>query len=584
MQLITRIIRTVQTGLQSGMNSNMPFYLHIISVYFFALFMVHPVFAQKQPVKPGSVVPVKYPKPSIPEKPLATDNKYMSKIRVSWKSVDGATQYRIYRCKTVSKNTCNRGILDKQSPYDDQAVIPGRTYYYRIKACNKLRCSDYSQPDAGSKRVVPVPVVPRSPSVSLNIYTAKVKVSWNHSPGTASYKVFRCDNATSTNCGAGFPVQGSPYLDTTAVPGRAYFYRIQACNAQGCSGLSSPAKGGIRLRIPGGLKASFNEYTNMIKVSWSRVQGEARYTLFKCFKPESSRTSAKVCVPKLISGTMLNDVNVQPGKYYYFSVKACGDVGCSLKTQVVYGMRKLMPPGQVSASDNIELNRVTVSWQRQNHADFYRVFRCLNATAGNTCTQLVTLANKLGFSDTTAIPGKQYYYRVRACVQAGCSDLSAADAGKRKLKLHSIRFQVPLNVSGIHIGIKEVIPLCRVFNSNIMSNSNEVANGSLKILVNNSRKVQQSVNLTISDNIHPGKQFENSTHYSCTLYVSKKNKPGLFVYSTTTSDIMLKALVPPVNVVNGLIDINSAVPEGNVVAGKMTVKVNTARLKATGMN
>ena len=103
-----------------------------------------------------------------------------------------------------------------------------------------------------------------------------------------------------------------------------------------------------------------------------------------------------------------------PGVRYYYRVRAKGSYAGSLTPASSYdsGVRKLTAPSDVSASDGDYYGRVHITWNGVAGATQYWVYRCEN--------QLLSSCESIGqhwapfFDDIGAIPGKQYYYRVRA--------------------------------------------------------------------------------------------------------------------------------------------------------------------------
>ena len=241
-------------------------------------------------------------------------------------------------------------------------------------------------------------------------------------------------------------------------------------------------------------------------------------------------------------------------------------------------------PKQPNASDNTFTDKVYVKWQPVRGANRYRVFRCRNtSTSARSCSEAGVVSGS-HLNDTAAIPDRIYYYRIQACRNAVCSSLSKADKGIRKPKLSSIQFTVPFKVTHINPQIKEIVPMCRLFNNSVLSNANEVGLDRTPISVNGRTQIKAQAHVQVSTNLHPGKKLEDSVRYSCTLYVSKKTTSGLFAYSTTTSDPALKAASPPTNVVTGNINIHNARLTGNVAAGNMILSIRTKPLNAQGIS
>lgn len=90
----------------------------------------------------------------------------------------------------------------------------------------------------------------------------------------------------------------------------------------------------------------------------------------------------------------------------------------------------LTRPTNVKASDGTSTAQVNVSWDASPVANEYKVYRASSATGAKT---LLTTTTGLSYADTTAPPGKRFFYWVKACYDTRCSPLSAYDTGWTKL-------------------------------------------------------------------------------------------------------------------------------------------------------
>jgi hypothetical protein len=105
------------------------------------------------------------------------------------------------------------------------------------------------------------------------------------------------------------------------------------------------------------------------------------------------------------------------------------------------------PPTGVSASDGTFSDKVRISWSPSAGADDYKVFRnTTNSSAG--AAELVSGHSASPYDDYSAAPGLTYYYRVKACNSAGCSDYSAYDSGLRTSDAVESQIFLPLILNG----------------------------------------------------------------------------------------------------------------------------------------
>jgi ABC-type oligopeptide transport system substrate-binding subunit len=92
----------------------------------------------------------------------------------------------------------------------------------------------------------------------------------------------------------------------------------------------------------------------------------------------------------------------------------------------------LKRPTNVKASNGTSGVKVNVSWGASPAANKYKLYRASSASGPKT---LLTKTSGLTFADTTATPGKRYFYWVKACYDTRCSAYSAYDTGWRRLSV-----------------------------------------------------------------------------------------------------------------------------------------------------
>lgn len=88
-------------------------------------------------------------------------------------------------------------------------------------------------------------------------------------------------------------------------------------------------------------------------------------------------------------------------------------------------------PTGLSASDGTFTDKVQVSWTASTGATSYSVYRADTDDSG--AAALLGSVSASLYNDTTAVAGTSYYYFATACNSAGCSALSASDAGYRAI-------------------------------------------------------------------------------------------------------------------------------------------------------
>lgn len=97
--------------------------------------------------------------------------------------------------------------------------------------------------------------------------------------------------------------------------------------------------------------------------------------------------------------------------------------GCGLVEQL---LPPQSPPGNLSASTGTHPDHIVISWQAVELATRYEIERAETEDGPYT---LVGTSSTTSYSDAVETQGKWYWYRVRACNDAGCGPWSAPVRG-----------------------------------------------------------------------------------------------------------------------------------------------------------
>ena len=88
-----------------------------------------------------------------------------STVNITWTTAIGATYYELYRSEASGSNGSIIDVLQTNS-FIDNTVIKDTLYYYRVKSCNEIGCSNYSKADRGYIGRVNEPI---NPSIIMQI-------------------------------------------------------------------------------------------------------------------------------------------------------------------------------------------------------------------------------------------------------------------------------------------------------------------------------------------------------------------------------------------------------------------------------
>jgi len=80
----------------------------------------------------------------------ASDGTFRKHVGISWKPVDGASVYRLFRCPDGKISSCGLPIsYPRETFFNDTKVISGAVYHYRVRACTTDTCSWFSAAAVG---------------------------------------------------------------------------------------------------------------------------------------------------------------------------------------------------------------------------------------------------------------------------------------------------------------------------------------------------------------------------------------------------------------------------------------------------
>lgn len=138
--------------------------------------------AKKQKVQPGKATITK------------VGRQTYKTLKVTWKKVSGASEYRIYR--STSKNgeykkvgTVKNGKLS----FVDKTCSCGKKYYYKVRAYRSKTGGIMSDQKSGCTRPAKVSI-----SGNTTYNSTKITLKWKKATGAAGYEVYRATNKKGT--------------------------------------------------------------------------------------------------------------------------------------------------------------------------------------------------------------------------------------------------------------------------------------------------------------------------------------------------------------------------------------------------
>ena len=355
------------------------------------------------------------------------------KPKLTWSAVSGAVSYRVYRSESRGTGYSLLGTTTSTSYVNTGAAV-GKTYYYRVKAVNSAGTSAYSNIVSGTART-PAPAAPVLKGGTSSA-SGKPQLTWAAVNGAAKYDVYRSNSADGTFSKVG-STDKTTYVNTGAVKGVTYFYKIRAVGASGASGFSNT----VAIRVAGVVKAPAAVVLSGIKadaagitVTWKTTANADTYNVLR---RDASNTAWKV-IARGVSGTSYKDTTVARGVMYSYTVQGVAADGVTTGPYDTTGKSAKVTasasttPGYVTMKDarrvTIGEKGILLTWTTATNAKTYNVYRAANPPkSGDTlrpvpASKWVLVAKKVGalsWKDTTGTSGTTYAYMVRGVAADG---------------------------------------------------------------------------------------------------------------------------------------------------------------------
>ena len=355
------------------------------------------------------------------------------KPKLTWSAVSGATSYRVYRSESRGTGYSLLGTTTATSYVNTGAAV-GKTYYYRVKAVNSAGTSAYSNIVSGTART-PAPAAPVLKGGTSSA-SGKPQLTWAAVDGAAKYDVYRSNSADGTFSKVG-STDKTTYVNTGAVKGVTYFYKIRAVGASGASGFSNT----VAIHVAGVVKAPAAVVLSGIKadaagitVTWKTTANADTYNVLR---RDASNTAWKV-IARGVSGTSYKDTTVARGVMYSYTVQGVAADGVTTGPYDTTGKSAKVTasasttPGYVTMKDarrvTIGEKGILLTWTTATNAKTYNVYRAANPPkSGDTlrpvpASKWVLVAKKVGalsWKDTTGTSGTTYAYMVRGVAADG---------------------------------------------------------------------------------------------------------------------------------------------------------------------
>ena len=209
---------------------------------------------------PAGIVsgPTRTPPSSRPSRPqsISVVDRTSSSLTVAWSApAPSATFYAFYELHRSSSERGDYSVVASDiasAKFVDQNLEPESVYYYVVRACNKLGCSDATDEIAAG--ITESATAVNAPETPPFIATTGKGLTWTGVKGATYYEVYGGGNLSAT---VSAPKTRSPhgggtrdFLGLFDLSGGGV-YQVRACNKAGCSTMTGTShRGQFTLSIP----------------------------------------------------------------------------------------------------------------------------------------------------------------------------------------------------------------------------------------------------------------------------------------------------------------------------------------------
>ncbi len=206
----------------------------------------------------------------------ASNDAETGKVVLTWKPVEGAAKYEVYRSGTKN-GTYKLYCTTSNTKYTNSTANAGYTYYYKVKAISAVLPEGNSAFSTVVSRTCDCGQI-FDCETSYNT-DGKVVFNWGFRKGTTGYRIYRSGYQNGTYKLIG-ETKSNTFTDKTASAGYYYYYKIVAVSSRSSYADSAPLAFTAAPLFPQAKNLKNVSDSTATKLQWSAIKGVDEYLIF----------------------------------------------------------------------------------------------------------------------------------------------------------------------------------------------------------------------------------------------------------------------------------------------------------------
>lgn len=358
---------------------------------------------------------------ALPKKPTlkTAESVDFNAIKVTWKKVDGASGYYVYRKADGEKYFKQIAEVNGNKTFTstDLSATTGVKYQYTVRAYRNRN----GKPYAGlyDSKGVTATACTKAPTIKSGVSTVsdKLKLTWSKVNGATGYNVYRkLENDKNYKLIKTINGNGNvEFTDSGLKCGVKYYYRVNGfriVDSKNYEGLGSKDYLGLTTPAQPALKSAKSLGYNTISIEWTKVEGATGYDIYR----KTTGTYSKIGTVDKQSTVTFKDEKAVTGVRYQYTVRAFynknGIKRVSTYENYIHGTAYPSNPNLTSVT-SVEYNAIELKWDKVDGANGYKIYRKL--PSDKNYKELITLYEQTDkYTDQTVTCGTTYQYIIKS--------------------------------------------------------------------------------------------------------------------------------------------------------------------------